>query len=213
VQVEEGLVVAVEVEESVAPPPPVVASVMGEEWVATEMPTSQARSEPQAGTGSGDDDVVMVPVDQGAPSPLPTRDHETVVPEGPETPAAAIAPTVEGAEDAPMSGSWSIPGIRVIDLDATELPSNDREVFEAVVERVFANPAVLEAEVPGATAPVAAAFDDGGPHPAWRSCRTPPCRSSQRWARVEMSGVPHSLPRRKRWRGFSESLQLVRSWP
>jgi hypothetical protein len=61
-----------------------------------------------------------------------------------------------------MSGSWSIPGIRVIDLDATELPSNDREIFEAVVERVFADPAVLEAEVPGATAPVAAAFDDAG---------------------------------------------------
>jgi hypothetical protein len=63
VQVEEGRVVAVEVEESVAPPPPVAAALMGEECVVTETPTSKVRSDPQAGTSSGDDDVVMVPMD------------------------------------------------------------------------------------------------------------------------------------------------------
>jgi hypothetical protein len=92
----------------------------------------------------------MVLADQGAPPPPSARDHEAVAPEAPETAAAATAPTIGGAEDVPTFGSWSIPGVGVIDLDTTELPSNDREIFEAVVERVFADPAESYVEVPGA---------------------------------------------------------------
>jgi hypothetical protein len=36
-----------------------------------------------------------------------------------------------------------------MDLHATELPSNDWEIFDVVVERVFADLAILEDEVPG----------------------------------------------------------------
>jgi hypothetical protein len=45
-----------------------------------------------------------------------------------------------------MSTSWylTIPGIGTIDLDATELPSNDREILEVAMERVFANSSLLD---------------------------------------------------------------------
>jgi hypothetical protein len=39
-----------------------------------------------------------------------------------------------------MSRYLTIPGIGTIDLDANELPSNDREILEAVTEQVFADP-------------------------------------------------------------------------
>jgi hypothetical protein len=68
VLVEEGLVVAVEVEEIAVPSPPVAAAIMGEERTVTEMDAPQARLEPQGRTGSGDNDVVMVLADQGAPT-------------------------------------------------------------------------------------------------------------------------------------------------
>jgi hypothetical protein len=60
------------------------------------------------------------------------------------------------------SSCWSIPGIRIIDLDTTELPSNDREIFEAVVERMSTDPSVLETKVPGAAASVATTSADAG---------------------------------------------------
>jgi hypothetical protein len=94
VQVEEGLVMAIEVEEIAAPLPPVAAAVTGEERSVSEMSTPQARLEPLAGAGSGDDDVVMVLADQGTPPPPPTREHEAAMPEAPETLAAAAAPSI-----------------------------------------------------------------------------------------------------------------------
>jgi hypothetical protein len=78
---------------------------------------------------------------------------------------------------------------------------------------VFADPMILEAEVPGVVASAATASANAGPHPARCSFQTLSCRSSQRWVRVEMSGLPRPLLRRKRRRGFSESPQLVRSRP
>jgi hypothetical protein len=60
VQVDEGQVVVIAVEESAAPPPPVAAAAAGEERTVTEAAAPQARSKPQAGTGPGDDDVVML---------------------------------------------------------------------------------------------------------------------------------------------------------
>jgi hypothetical protein len=61
-----------------------------------------------------------------------------------------------------MFSSWSIHDVGVIDLDATELPRNDREIFDAMVERVFTDPAILEAEVPGAATSVAATSAEAG---------------------------------------------------
>jgi hypothetical protein len=162
VQVKEGLVMAVAVEELVAPPSPVVAAVMGEERTVSEMVAPQVTLDPQAGAGSGDDDMVMVLADEGVPLPPPTREHEAATPMAPETPAVGTALSIGGAEDMLTSGCWSIPGIGIIDLDATKLPSNDREIFEAVVVRVFADPSVLEAEILGAAASVAATSADAG---------------------------------------------------
>jgi hypothetical protein len=113
VQVEEGLVVAIEVEEIEASLPPVAAAVTREERSVSEMATPQARLEPLAGAGSGDDDVVMVLADQGMPPPPLTRDHEAAMPEAPETLAATAAPSIGGAEDVPTSGCWSILGVEI----------------------------------------------------------------------------------------------------
>jgi hypothetical protein len=96
--------------------------------------------EPQAETGSGGDDVVMVPVDQGAPLPLPTMERDVAAPEvstagtalpfvAPETLVAGTTPPTEGAEDMSMSRYVTIPGIGVIDFDTAKLPSNDREIL------------------------------------------------------------------------------------
>jgi hypothetical protein len=150
VQAEEKLVVTVVVEESAAVPLPAAASVIGEERSVSEMAAPQATLELQAGAGSGCDDVVVVLVDQGTSLPPLTREVEVMAPVAPETPAAATALSIMGAEDMSMSRYLSIPGIGIINLDATELPSNDQEILEVVKDRVFADPSVLEPEVPEA---------------------------------------------------------------
>jgi hypothetical protein len=96
-----------------------------------------------------------------------------------------------------MSRYLSIQGIEIIDLDAIELPSNDREILKAVSDRVFADPSVLEPKVPEAAAHVTATFPVQGPHPAQPSRRMPSCRRSQRRAMLEMLVVPRPVPRWK----------------
>jgi hypothetical protein len=137
VQVQEGLVVAIAVEELAAPSPPVAAVVVGEERMVTEKPAPQEIMEPQAKAGSGGDDVVMVRVDQGAPLPPPTEERDVAALVAQKISAAGTASSIGGIEDMSMSRYLTTPGIGVIDLDATELPSNDREILEAVTDRVF----------------------------------------------------------------------------
>jgi hypothetical protein len=48
---------------------------------------------------------------------------------------------------ASASGALSAVDLGVIDLDATKLPSNDRDIFEAVLERILADPVDTEVEV------------------------------------------------------------------
>jgi hypothetical protein len=96
--------------------------------------------EPQGGTGSGGEDVVMVPVDEGVVSPPPTGERDAAASVAQEPLAAGTTTSIEGAEDMSMSRYLTIPGIGTIDLDANELPSNDREILEAVTEQVFADP-------------------------------------------------------------------------
>jgi hypothetical protein len=67
-----------------------------------------------------------------------------------------------GAEDMPMSKYPSIPGIGIIDLDATELPSNDREILEIMTDLMFADPPVSGAEIPEAAASTDVASADAG---------------------------------------------------
>jgi hypothetical protein len=58
---------------------------------------------------------------------------------------AAGAATVEGAADLSSCQYVDFPGIGNIDLDAAELPSNDREILEVVTEQMFADPSILDA--------------------------------------------------------------------
>jgi hypothetical protein len=104
----------------------------------------------------------MVPADQGAPLSPPSREHDAVALVAPETSSAETASSIGGAEDMLMSRYLSILGIGIIDLDATELLSNDREILDAVMDRVFIDPSLLEPEVPEAAASVAATSVDMG---------------------------------------------------
>jgi hypothetical protein len=125
VQVQEGLVVATEVVGSAAPPPPAVIDDSREERVFVEAVVSQMMSEPRVGTSSSDDDVVMVSAEQVVPLHPPARDHEAVVLAATKTLMLVTAPTGEGAAEASTFDTWSTINLGVIDLDATELPSND----------------------------------------------------------------------------------------
>jgi hypothetical protein len=99
------MVVAIEVVESATSPPPVPVVDMGEERVVTETAAPQMGSESQVRTGLGDDDMVMMPTDQGAAPPPQARDYKVVALEMPKSPAVVTAPTTEGAEETPTFGT------------------------------------------------------------------------------------------------------------
>jgi hypothetical protein len=60
--------------------------------------------------------------------------------------------------EASLFGTWSAFNFEVIDLDATKLPSNDRDIYEAVLERMLTDPVELENEAPEAAMSAAASF-------------------------------------------------------
>jgi hypothetical protein len=57
---------------------------------------------------------------------------------------AAGAASIEGAADLSSCRYVDFPGIRTIDLDAPELPSNDRKMLEVATEQMFADPSILD---------------------------------------------------------------------
>jgi hypothetical protein len=130
-QVKEGLAVA----------------VVEEEREVTEMTIPQVALEPPARIGSGGEDAVMTPVDDGTVPPPPEREHEVAMSGVPESSTTVTATPIEGVEDMLMSWYQTIPGIGTIDLDAAEIPSNDREILEAMIERVLADTLLLDAIV------------------------------------------------------------------
>jgi hypothetical protein len=69
---------------------------------------------------------------------------------------------VTGASEALEPGAWSTINLGVIDLDTTELQSNDRDIYEAVLECMLANPVELGIEAPEAATSTAAASADVG---------------------------------------------------
>jgi hypothetical protein len=154
--------VATEAVGSVEPPPLVAVNNSRGEWVGVETVDAQIVSEPQVVTGSGDDDVMMVPTEQIAPPPLPAGDHEAVTPAATETPVVVMMPAVRGVAAAPAFRNWSTINLGVINLDAIEHPSNDRDIFEAMLERVLADPKESGVEVPGAATSSVAASTDAG---------------------------------------------------
>jgi hypothetical protein len=103
--------------------------------------------EPLAEIGSGGEDVVMMPVDDGSAPPPLAGECDVAMSVAPESSTAVTAASIEGAADTSTSRYLDFPGIGIIDLDAIKLPSNDREILEAVTERVFADPPLLDAIV------------------------------------------------------------------
>jgi hypothetical protein len=162
VKVQEGLVVATEVVESAAPPPPAAVDDSREERAGVETAVAQITSEPQVGIGLDSDNVVMVHVEQVVPLPPPAREHEAIALVATETPSPVAAQTGGGAAEALASSAWSTINVGVIYLDATELPSNDLDIYEAVLERMLANPVELGIEVPRAATSSTAISADAG---------------------------------------------------
>jgi hypothetical protein len=117
VQVEEGLVVATVVDESVALPLPVTATAaIEEERMVPETAAPQATLEPPTGAGAGGEDMVMVPADDDSAPPSPAGDHDTATSMVPEPSPAAGAASVEGAADLVSCQYVDFPGIGTIDL-------------------------------------------------------------------------------------------------
>jgi hypothetical protein len=134
VQVEEGVAAATVVGESAAPPPPTAAVAAKEERAVEETTADQIALAPPAGTSSGGEDVMMVLVDDGSAPPPPAREHDVSTSIASEPSAAMAGTWIEGTVDASSSWYVDFPGIGIIDLDATELPSNDWENLEAATE-------------------------------------------------------------------------------
>jgi hypothetical protein len=99
------LVITTEVLGSSVLPSLAAADDSGEERVVAETAVSQMVSEPQVGTISGDDDVVMVSAERVVPPPPPSRDHEVVASAATETPTPMTAPAGGGTAEASASGA------------------------------------------------------------------------------------------------------------
>jgi hypothetical protein len=80
--------------------------------------------------------------------------------------------SVEEVMDMAACRYVDFPGIGTIDLDAPELPGNDRELLEVVMERMFAGLMILETI--GSVASVLRQYESAGgsaPPPCWRQQR------------------------------------------
>jgi hypothetical protein len=62
----------------------------------------------------------------------------------PEPSPAAGAASVEDVMDMAACRYVDFPGIGTVDLDTTELPSNDREMLKATTKRMFSQSSILE---------------------------------------------------------------------
>jgi hypothetical protein len=57
----------------------------------------------------------------------------------PKSSVAITVALIEGVAETSSFRYLDFPGIGIIDLDAIELPGNDREILEAVTERMFSD--------------------------------------------------------------------------
>jgi hypothetical protein len=194
-QAPDRLVVATKVVGSVVPPLPSATGNSGEGQAVAEVAISKVVSEPQVGAASDGDDVVMMRAKQTTPPP--SRDHEVVTPEASETLVPTTALAGGGATEVLASGALSTINFEVIDLDTTKLPSNDRDIYEAVPERMLADSVESEVEVPEAAASAAATSAEvvtsasGEPVPGVVAAGEPTL------GQAEMSEVSRSQPCRK----------------
>jgi hypothetical protein len=152
------------------PPLPVAASAIEEGQKAVETTAPQVALEPPAVGGPGGVEVVVVLDEDSAPPP-PVGDYDVAMTSVPEplpaanvpepspatqvqepspttgvalTSSAAVTMTVEEVMELATSRYIDFPGIGIVDLDASELPSNDWEMLEVATERMFVEPSILE---------------------------------------------------------------------
>jgi hypothetical protein len=76
----------------------------------------------------------MVLMDDDSAQPLPAGDRDVVMSMVSEPSSAVGAASVEDVTDLAACRYVDFPSIGTIDLDAPELPSNDREMLEVVTE-------------------------------------------------------------------------------
>jgi hypothetical protein len=88
--------------------------------------------------------VVMVPVDDDSAPPPPAGARDVVTSTVPEPSPAAGTASAEDVMDFVACQYVDFPDIGAIDLDATELPSNDWEMVEVATERMFTEPSILD---------------------------------------------------------------------
>jgi hypothetical protein len=88
--------------------------------------------------------MVMVPADDDTAPLPPAGDHEVATSTAPEPSPTASVASIEDAADLAACRYVDFSSIRTIDLDAPELPSNDREMLEVVMERMFTEPSILD---------------------------------------------------------------------
>jgi hypothetical protein len=135
---------ATALQESAAPPLPVTTTVVEEGRTTAKTTAPQVALEPLVGAGLGGADVVMVPSNEDSALPPPASDHDVVISTVPEPSPVAGATSAEDVMDLVVFQYVDFPGIGTIDLDAPELPSNDREMLELVMKRMFAEPSTLD---------------------------------------------------------------------
>jgi hypothetical protein len=149
-------------EELGVPPLLMTAAAIEEGQTAVEMAASQVALEPLVGAGPGGANVVMVPSEEDWAPPPPSGDHEVAMSSASEpSPAAEVpepSPAMGAAEPSSAAGTVTIkevielatlqyidyPGIGIVNLDAPELPSNDREMLEVATEQMFAESSILD---------------------------------------------------------------------
>jgi hypothetical protein len=147
---------ATEVVEPVVPPPSSGTDNLGREQAVTEAVASLVVTEPMVEAVLGGGDAVAASVEQIVPPPLPTRDHEAMAPSAMETPAPAEAQAGGGATEVSTTDTIFASILEIIDLDAPDLPSNDHDIYESVLERMLVDPVESGAEASGSAAPAAA---------------------------------------------------------
>lgn len=99
---------------------------------------------------------MMVPSKQTTPLPLPSRDHEVVASAVTGNPVPAAVSAGGGATEMSPANTMSVLNFEIVVLVASNLPSNNRGIYEAMLECMLADPVESEVEAPEFAMPAAA---------------------------------------------------------
>jgi hypothetical protein len=151
------------------------------------------------------------PPEQIAPLPLPSMGHEVEASTVEETPVLVVVQAGGGATEVSATDAMSASILKIIDLDAPDLPRNDQDIYEAMLERMLANPVESEIKTSRSAAPAATTSTDAVKPANEEPRRAPPWRGSRRRVRLDVSEVSSPRPRRRQPRGSSGIPRSARS--